>query len=172
MLDSKIYSRLGYVSTTLVTTPDPTSTATGAAATVQPTQPTSAYSTTSHVRYKETMCTSNELQPPQMEYSLLGPPRQYDYVDSTVTKTYPGMAAKHQYIEKELEPALYSSVDRVYDIGEIYEDAQSQGQLPIVYEVPVGTLEDAQPLGPLKYEVPIGTQSEVANEEYSRLKHQ
>ena len=177
MLDSKIFSRLGYVSTSRATTPDPT--VAGAAATVhvQPIQPTPVYSTTSHVRYKETTGTSNELQPSQMEYSLLGPPIQYDYVDSTVARTYPGIAANRQHIEKELEPALYSSVDRVYhDIGEVvYEDAaQSQGRLPTAYEVP---REDAKPLGPLGHKVQIGSQSQIAtrlqlpNQEYSRLKH-
>ena len=173
MLDSKIFSRLGYVSTSRATTPDPT--AAGAAATVhvQPTQSSPVYSTTSHVRYKETTGTSNELQPPQTEYSLLGLPIEYDYIDSTVTKTYPGIAANRQHVEKELEPAVYSSVDRVYH--EVCKDAaRSQCRVPNAYEVP---REDAKPLGPRGHKVQIGSQSQVAtrlqlpHQEYSRLKH-
>lgn len=136
MLDSKIYNRLGYVSTSVSTTPT-------AADTVQSSKPTSARSTTNCVRYKE--ATSEELQPPS-EYSLLGQPAEYDYVDSTGARNYPYIS------EHEIEPVLYSSANMVYETAEVHQDVQS---------------------GPLEYEVPIGTTQSAAgpNEEYSRLKH-
>ena len=137
MLDSKIYDRLGYVSTSVATAPTE-------AVTVQTSsKPTSVCSTTNCVQYKE--ATSEELQPPT-EYSLLGQPAEYDYVDSTGARNCPYIS------EHEIEPVLYSSANMVYETAEVHQDVQS---------------------GPQEYEVPIGTtQSAVRpREEYSRLKH-
>ena len=139
MLDSKIYSCLGYVGTSVATTPT-------AAITVQPSKPTSACSTTNHVQHKEAT-TAKDLQL-STEYSLVGPPTEYDYVDSTGVGSYTYYISEH-----EIEPVTYSSANMIYETAEVHQDAQSDP--PLEYEVPVDTTQAAT--GP--------------NEDYSRLKY-
>ena len=151
MLDRKIYIRLGYnVSTSAVTIP------TTAATTAQPSEPTSSYSTTSHIRFEEATRSPKELQQPVMEYSQLTmEPQagQYDYVDSTITTSHPGIV-ELQHVTKEL---VLSST--IYETADMYEDVQSH--VPLEY---------------MGYEVPINVSTRQSaagqpnDEEYSHLK--
>ena len=85
----------------------------------------------------------------QTEYDVLRQPEtEYDYVESTNTRSYPGMRS-HGNVKNQ--PVLYSSINKAADA---YEDAPKSTE----YEVPV-TCSSLQT-----------TMMESPSEEYSHLK--